>query len=590
MPDTDARLARVRQAMAKRGLSAMLFPTGDAHLSEYIAKRWQTRAYVSGFAGSAGTLIVTQGQAGLWTDSRYHMRADTETAGTPVTVFKVGNPGVPEFMDWLPANLTAGQALGFDPEAVSTQMMLDLQARLNPLGVEVRAAPGLVDEIWPDRPPAAAGPVVEHRLEFAGETAASKLTRLRENLRTKGATSMLITGLDEVAWLLNLRGSDVPLNPVALAFCIVDQDGVRLFVHKDQVSDGLAAALAGQVETLPYGAVQQHLQAMPSATTLLLDPARTNVGLYEAAKHMQLVLAPSPVELMKAVKNRVELAGAAKAHAQDAIAITKLLHWLSVVDASTQTELSVALKLDEFRAGLPGYRGRSFDTIVGYGPNSSVGHYKLNEKNPQRLAPDSLLLIDCGSQFDYGTTDTTRTITLGRPTAEQKHTYTTVLKALIMLSSAKFPHGTTGQRLDSICRFHLWNQLWECRHGIGHGVGSYLHVHEGPQRVNKINSVPFEPGMMNSNEPGIYFEGVWGVRLENVIVTADAGQSVFGRFYQFDTLTPIPFDRSLIDASMLEEREKEWFNRFNQWVFETTSPHLDKAEIAWLREQTAEFV
>ncbi len=589
MPDTSSRLARVRQAMKSRGLDAVLFPTGDAHLSEYIAERWQTRAYISGFRGSAGTLVVTQDMACLWVDPRYHMRADSETAGTPITVLKQGNPGVPEVMEWLPEALSAGATLGFDPEAVSAQTLFDLTRALGPHAVAVEATPGLVDEVWPDRPSTAPAGVVEHPLEFAGESTTSKVQRLRRTLSSKEAAAMLITGLDEVAWLLNLRGADVPLNPVALAFCVVDLDSVRLFVHLDQVSGGLRAALPPQVELLPYDAVADHLRKMPSETPMLLDPARTNVVLYEAAAHMPLVLAPSPVELMKAVKNSAELAGAAKAHEQDAVAITKLLHWLSVVDASTQTELSVALKLDELRHNLPGYRGRSFDTIVGFGPNSSVGHYKLDAINPQPLAQGGLLLIDCGAQFDYGTTDTTRTVTLGQPTPEQRLTYTTVLRALIMLSSTKFPQGTTGQRLDALGRYHIWNQLWECRHGIGHGVGSYLHVHEGPQRVNKVNNVPFEPGMMNSNEPGVYFEGDFGVRLENVIVTTDAGRSVFGQFYQFTTVTPIPFDRNLIDDTLLGPGEKEWLNSYNRWVYEAVSPHLNDEETAWLREQTAPF-
>lgn len=587
MPDTSSRLARARQAMKSRGLSALLVPTGDAHLSEYISARWQTRAYLSGFRGSAGTLVVTADAACLWVDPRYHMRADNETAGAPITVFKQGNHGVPELVDWLKVSLAAGSTLGFDPEVVSAATLLDLRKSLTGGGVDVMATPGLVDETWPDRPAVKPAEVVEHPLEFAGESAASKLERLRKKLEEMGATAMLVAGLDEVAWLLNLRGGDVPLNPVALAFCVVDVEGVKLFTHLEQVSEGLRGALQPHVELLPYGSVADHLRATAASTALALDPARTNVELYEAAAHMQLVLAPSPVELMKATKNSVELQGAAKAHLQDGIAITKLLHWLSDVDPGTQTELSVALKLDALRSDLPGYRGRSFDTIVGSGPNSSVGHYKLDPINPQALRPNALLLIDCGAQFDYGTTDTTRTVVLGEPTSMQRRTYTTVLKSLIMLSSATFPKGTTGQRLDALARYHIWNQLWECRHGIGHGVGSYLHVHEGPQRVNKVNTVPFEPGMMNSCEPGVYFEGDFGVRLENVIVTAQAGEAVFGPFYRFDTLTPCPFDRNLIDEQLLDARETEWLNAYHQRVYETLAPHLDGNERAWLGVHTA---
>lgn len=586
MPDTRSRLARARQAMGSRGLSALLVPTGDAHLSKSIADRWRTRAYLSGFQGSAGTLVLTADAAGLWVDPRYHMRADSETAGTPVTVFKQGNPGVPELVDWLATSLPTGSTLGFDPEALSAATLLDLRTELGPGGVELRAAPGLVDEVWPDRPPARPAEVVEHPPELAGESPSSKLGRLRRTLEGMGATAVLVTALDEVAWLLNLRGSDVPLNPVALAYVLVDKAGVKLFAHLEQLSDGLRASLAPHADLLPYSSVADHLRSSPADTALALDPARTNVELYEAASHMQRLLGPSPVERMKATKNRVELEGATKAHLQDGIAITKLLHWLSVVDPASQTELSVALKLDELRAPLPGYRGRSFDTIVGFGPHSSVGHYRIDAIDPQVLGVSGLLLIDCGAQFDHGTTDTTRTVALGEPTPMQRRTYTTVLKSLIMLSSASFPKGTTGQRLDALARFHLWGQRWECRHGIGHGIGSYLHVHEGPQRVNKANTVPFEPGMMNSCEPGVYFEGDFGVRLENVIVTAPAGEGPFGPFYRFETLTRCPFDRKLIDERLLDARETAWLNAYHQRVHEALAPHLGEDERAWLGGQT----
>ena len=584
MPDTNSRLARARQVMNQHGIDVLLVPTGDAHLSEYISERWQTRAYLSGFTGSAGTLVITGDIAGLWVDSRYHMRADSETAGTEITVFKQGRPATPEVIEWLSGELAPGSTLSLDPEAVSAETLVELREKLN---AEVRPVKGLVDAIWTDRAATEPAPLAEHPLAYAGESAAEKLSRLRARLSEIGATSILVTGLDEVAWLLNLRGSDVPLNPVALAFCVVSMDGVRLFVHQDQVSTSLAEALQDEVEIRPYDSVVDYLSDLPAATSLALDPAKTSVLLYQAAEHMQLVPTPSPVQLLKAVKNSTELEGAAEAYLQDGIAVTRLLHWLSVTDPTTQTELSVAEKPEEFPPGLPADRARSYETIVGFGPNSSVGHYKLDRIKPQALGPDDLLLLDCGVQFSYGTTDTTRTVVLGRPTADQKRTYTTVLKSLIMLGSARFPKGTTGQQLDAIARYQLWNQLWDCRHGIGHGIGSYLHVHEGPQRINRTNQVAFEPGMMNSCEPGVYFEGEFGVRLENVIVTAEAGESVFGDFYRFDTLTLCPFDRVLIDVELLDEREVAWLDRYHRRVFDRLAPHLSSDETDWLAAMTA---
>ena len=581
MPNATARIDRLRKRMQANGVDAWLATTGDAHLSEYLSERWRTRAWLSGFNGSAGRFVVTADQAGLWVDPRYHMRADTETAGTAITVFKEGKPETPELTTWLSETLPAGSVVGIDPESVSAEALHELERRLAPARITVRPCLGL------DRPADVPTPIVDQPLEFAGEAAADKLGRLRARLTEAGAASMLVTALDEVAWLLNLRGNDVPMNPVALAYCIVGPDGVQLFVHEEQVSPGLRAALPDEVGIRPYAAVAASLHELPADTALLLDPAKTNVLLYEATDHLRRVEGASPLDALKARKNETELRCALLAHTYDGVAVTRLLHWLSTTDLTAETELSVSEKLQYFREGLPDCRGASFDTIVGFGPNSSVGHYKLNRENPQPLAPESLLLIDCGAQFLTGTTDTTRTVALGTPTAEHKRTYTTVLKSLIMLSSARFPKGTTGQKLDALGRFHIWANDWECRHGIGHGVGSYLHVHEGPQRINKTNDVVFEVGHVNSNEPGVYFEGVFGVRLENVIAVAPAGTGVFGEFLRFDTLTLCPFDRDLVDVDLLTSHEVEWLDAYHRRVVETLSPHLPEDVRGWLAERAA---
>ncbi len=573
--------------MRSHGVDAWLATTGDAHLSEYLSDRWRTRAWLSGFNGSAGRFLVTNKEAGLWVDSRYHMRADTETAGTPIAVFKEGKPGTPDLEDWLIAALPAGGSVGFDPEAVSAAALQALDARLAPAGLTAKPCRGLIDEAWQERPTDVPTAIVDHPVAFSGEAAANKLARLRQRLDELGATSMLVTALDEVAWLLNLRGGDVPLNPVALAFCIVGPEDVQLFVHVDEVTAGLRAQLPSETVIRPYAEVAAGLSELPTNTVLLLDPVKTNVLLFEATDHIKRVLAPSPLDTMKARKNETELRCAQLAHTYDGAAVTRMLHWLCVTDLSAETELSVSEKLQAFREHLPDYRGASFDTIVGFGPNSSVGHYKLNRENPQPLAAESLLLIDCGAQFLTGTTDTTRTVALGTPTAEHKRTYTTVLKSLIMLGSAHFPTGTTGQRLDAIGRYHIWANNWECRHGIGHGVGSYLHVHEGPQRINKTNDVVFEVGHVNSCEPGVYFEGEFGVRLENVIAVAPAGAGVFGEFLRFDTLTLCPFDRNLIAVDQLTDQETEWLDAYHQRVNDALSPHLPDDVRTWLAERTA---
>ncbi|MCC6310710.1 MAG: aminopeptidase P family N-terminal domain-containing protein [Trueperaceae bacterium] len=580
------RLDRLRSALATRGIDAWLATTGDAHLSEYIGERWRTRAWLSGFRGSAGRLVVTQDVAGLWVDSRYHQRADADTQGTPITVFKEGRPGTPELAAWLATNLPAGSVIGFDPETLSMEAFAEYQARLSPAGLEPRPAHGLIDEVWLDRPEEATSPLFTHPPEYAGETAESKLARLRTCIAAAGADVALLTTLDEIAWLLNVRGNDVPLNPVALAFCLVGMDSVRLYVHMHRVDEALGAALPAEVELSDYGTIAEGLAGLPVTTALLLDPGKVSVALGHAARHVRLVPHPSPVAHLKAVKNPTELAGAAAAHLQDGIALTRLLHWLSECDLAAESEAGVARKLEEFRAGLPEYRGPSFETIVAFGPHSSEGHYRTDAGDRQPLG-DGLLLIDCGSHFPYGTTDTTRTVALGDPTAEQRRTYTLVLKSVIGLSSARFPKGTVGKQLNALARAPLWRAGLDCPHGIGHGVGSYLHVHEGPQRIHPRNEEPFGPGMVNSCEPAVYFEGRFGVRLENVIVTSPDEANAFGEFYRFETLTLCPFDPALIETGMLTSDETEWLNEYHARVERSLSPHLTEPERAWLREKTA---
>jgi len=586
MTAARSRLSRLREAMRRHGVDAWLAPTGDPHLSEYVSARWRTRAWLSGFHGSAGTLVVTQDEACLWVDPRYHMRAERETAGTPIAVFKLGVENVPDLTAWLQRALEPGSTLGLDPATSSVAAVRELEGHLSPGGVTIHGVHDLIDEVWIDRPRLEPAAIVAHPVELAGEHASAKLGRLRARLGEIPATDFLITALDEVAWLLNLRGDDVPMSPVALAFCLVREASVLLFVHEELVARASRDGLPSEVEILPYDSIGAYLRAMPADATLLIDPDRTSIELHDAVRHTRLVLASSPIQGMKARKNAVELAGAASAHRKDGLALTRLLHWLSTTEPTGHTEISVADKLEELRRDLPAYRGPAFGAIVGCGPNSAVGHYASDPDAPQRLDHDAVLLIDCGGQYADGTTDTTRTIVLGRAREEQIRTYTTVLKSLIELSSATFPKGTTGQRLDALARHHLWANGWECRHGIGHGVGSFLHVHEGPQRFDQTNVIPIEPGMVTSCEPGVYFEGKFGVRLENVIVAAPAPRSAFGEYHRFETVTLCPFDRDLIDTEMLTRKECSWLNAYHLQVREALSPHLEHEENRWLEWHT----
>jgi len=582
---TPDRLHGLRAVMAERGLAAWLATTADAHLGEYIGERWRFRAWLSGFHGTAGRLVVTHDRAGLWVDARYHQRADAETRDKPITVFKEGVPGTPELLDWLAETLSAGAVIGFDPETLSLAALTEHRARLAPRGLELRPVTGVMDEAWPDRPPEAPAPVFSHPLELAGETIASKLARLRARVAEVGASAVLVTALDDVAWLFNIRGADVPYNPVASALCLVDMASAQLFVHLGSAA-GVAGELAGHAELREYGEAAAALAALPAGTALVIDPARTSAALAVAAADARLVPHAGLVAELKAVKNEAELAGAATAHRRDGLALTRLLHWLSECSPAEQTEASVAAKLEELRATLPDYRGPSFPTIVAFGPNSSEGHYRTGAAGPQPLGSTGLLLIDCGSQFPCGTTDTTRTVAIGVPGPEEHRAYTLVLKSLVALSAGRFARGTVGRQLNALARAVLWREGLDCPHGIGHGVGSYLHVHEGPQRINKLNDVAFEPGHVNSIEPAVYFEGRFGVRLENVIVTTRAEKNAFGEFYRFETLTLCPFDRGLIDAGLLTGDELAWLDDYHARVDRELGPLLDERARDWLHRQT----
>lgn len=572
--------------MQRHGVDAWIAGTGDPHGSEYLPPRWRTRAWLSGFDGSAGTLVATAADAGLWVDPRYHQRGEAATEGTATALFKEGKPGTPDIATWLGTVLAAGGMVGFDPASVTLSGLRELERRLAPAALRPVAVPGLIDEVWTDRPADAPAPVVAHPLAFAGEAAADKLRRLRVRLDALGATAMLVSALDEVAWLLNLRGADVPMNPVALAYALVERDAVRLFAHVERLSDELRATLPAEVALHPYEDVVAALRAVPAGTALLVDPDRTTALLADAATHARLVLAPSPVAALKARKNEVELQGAAETYLHDGVAFTRLLLWLDTADVARETELSAAERLASFREGLPHYRGPGFETIVGYGPGSSVGHYELDRERPRPLAAASVVLIDAGAQFLTGTTDTTRTVALGPVTDAQRRTYTTVLKSLIRLSTTRFPHGTTGRQLDAIARSVLWAEGFECRHGIGHGIGSYLHVHEGPQRMNKTSDVPIEPWFVTTCEPGVYFEGDFGVRLENVLVAVAAGSSTFGEFLGFETLTRCPFDVRLLDVARLTADEVAWVDAYHARVREDLGPFLPDDARRWLEERT----
>lgn len=585
------RLAALRRLMAEREVDAWLAPSADPHQSEYVAARWQARAWLSGFSGSAGTLLVKQDWAGLWTDSRYHIRAAQELAGSGIELFKNGLPGVPSHIQWLKMNLDPGACLGFDGGVLSVQQVALLEKALQGGEITFAYQKDLVDEIWFDRPAIPRRSISLLGEEFAGESRAAKLARIREEITKQEAQAALLCALDDIAWTFNLRGADVDYNPVAVSYALVDLEGARLFIDPGKVPQEAAAdLLADGVMLAPYEAIVTLWDDLPPETSVLLDRRGTSYKLAQIiAQRCQVKEAPSIPRGLKARKNATELEGLRRAHLRDGAAVVRWFAWLereigpgAPTQTGEHTEITLAEQLTRFRSVGEHFQGLSFNPIIAYRANAAIGHYSARPETTPTIRPTGILLADTGGQYLDGTTDITRTTSLDSPSGEAQRVYTAVLKSLIRLSKARFPQGATGAQLDAIAREPLWAQLWQCRHGIGHGVGHYLNVHEGPQGLAATNSVAFEPGMVVTIEPGVYLEGEFGVRLENMVVVVPAGSSSFGEFYAFETLTWCPFDLDLVAVELLDEGEIAWLNDYHRSVVDKLADYLSPEERAWL--------
>ncbi len=586
---TQEKLRQLRHLMHQRQIDAWIIPSADPHQSEYTADHWQARAWLSGFSGSAGTLVVTQHMAGLWTDPRYHIRAQQELAGSGIDLFRMGAPGVPTYQEWLAHELPRGAVVSFDGLLFSVSQVEQLAATLRKKGVAITRTENLVDQLWTDRPSLPDQPITLLDEAYCGESRGAKLERIRDELNEQGAQALLLTRLDDIAWTFNLRGRDIDSNPVAICYAYIGAEEAHLFIDPVKVSTIIAADLARDgVFLADYESVFDFLARTTANTTVLLDPAQTNFEIKEIiAANGRVQPLPSIPRNLKAVKNDTEIEGFRQAHGRDGTAMVKWLYWLDRYGfAEKQTELTLGSKLTEFRQIGEHYAGLSFGNIVGFGANSAVGHYSPQPETTPVIRPSGILLIDSGAHYLDGTTDITRTITLGDPAAAERLAYSTVLQCLIRLSTTLFPSGTTGGQLDTLARQPLWHHGWNCRHGIGHGVGHYLNVHEGPQRLSPHNNVPLVPGMVLTNEPGVYFEGAFGVRLENIMIVQPARETAFGEFYQFETVTLCPFDPELIDPAYLNSIERSWLNQYHQIVYDRLAPYLNIEERAWLAQKT----
>ena len=585
----DEKLAALRALMRDHAIDAWIVPSADPHQSEYVAERWQARAWMTGFSGSAGTQVVTHDRAGLWTDSRYHLRAEQDLAGTAIELFKDGLPGVPSYTEWLASMLPTGATVGFDANVFSVKEVEKLRQALAAKQVTLNIEHDLVGEIWPDRPARPAGPIFLHDVRFSGEPRAGKLARIRDQMQQQHSDVLLLAALDDIAWTLNIRGSDVTCNPVAVSYAVITDSEARVFVDTGKLPADVRAALAADsIAFAPYDEIGNYLHDLPAGAVVLIDPDKTSYGLAQAVPATCTISEKTSLpRVMKAIKNATELDGIHQAHVRDGIAMVRWLQWLeNEVATGVHTEVTVAAKLEQIRSQARHYQGLSFGIIAGYAANGAIGHYKPEAATAATLEPRSVLVIDSGSQYLDGTTDVTRTASLGTPTPDERRAFTRVLQSLIRLSTAQFPQGTTGAQLDALARGPLWQEGWECRHGIGHGVGHFLNVHEGPPRFSKTGTAPIEPGMVLTIEPGVYFEGRFGIRIENMVIVAARETSEFGDFYGFETVTFCPIDLALVDFSLLSRDEIAWLDSYHRLVFDTLAPHLAPDEREWLRRET----
>lgn len=597
MNEINQRLEKLREVMRREHLSAFIFPSTDAHQSEYVADHWQGRAWISGFNGSAGTAVVTMYSAALWTDSRYFIAAEEQLRGTEFQLMKLKVEGTPTISDWIASELSQNEdecrEVGLDGMVNSYNDTMALISDLRKAGgITVRTNFDPLEQIWMNRPAIPENPVEIQSLNFAGETVDDKIQRIRKALREHHADGILVSALDDIAWTLNLRGTDVHCNPVFVSYLLISSDQVSLFVNSKKISSEVKAYLDEHgISLFDYNQVEEGLESYADYN-ILLDGDETSFCLWKSVKCQEIIAVKSPIPVMKAVKNATEIEGYHRAMLRDGVAMVKFLKWLKpAVEAGGQTEMSIDKKLTSFRAEQNLFRDISFDTIAGYQAHGAIVHYEATPETDAPLLPEGLILIDSGAQYQDGTTDITRTIALGPVTEEMKHVYTLVLKGHIQLELAKFPDGASGTQIDALSRECMWREGYNFLHGTGHGVGSYLNVHEGPHQIRmEWKPTPLRAGMTVTDEPGLYLKGKFGVRIENTLLIKDFVETTFGKFLQMESLTFCPIDTAPIDVDMLLLEEVEWLNAYHREVFEKLSPYLEDEEVGWLAEATKPLV
>lgn len=588
------RLAALRAAMKASGVDAVIINKTDPHQNEYIGEHWALLKYISGFTGSNATLVVTADDARLWTDSRYFLQAAIQLEGTTISLMKEDLPGTPSIGTWLCDVLRPGQHVGINGNTFSATDKRNLEAKLASARVSVRTDFDPAAELWPDRPAQSEDKVFVHELQYAGEAARDKISRVLEAVHAEGADAIMISALDEIAWVLNIRAHDIPFTTVALSFLYLSDTDKVLFINPAKLTPEVIHYLADEgVSHLGYDALFEYIDGIPDNVRVLVEPSRNSAALIERLGTRPLE-ASSPIALMKACKNETQIRGIRAAMTRDGVALVRAFMEIEkrLAEGETLTELDVMRIFRQRRSEQAMFFDESFGMIAGFGEHGAIVHYSATPESNATIEPGGLLLLDSGAQYLDGTTDITRTVSVGgNPTALQRHDFTLVMKGHIALGSQIFPEGTTGHQLDALARHYLWNEGLNYLHGTGHGVGHFLNVHEGPQsvRLNHV-PVPLMPGMVTSNEPGLYRANVHGIRCENLVLTVDDPEhssDEFGRFLYFEPLTLFPFDLTLFDTSIMSDKEIEWVNAYHRMVRDRLTPHLDSAERLWLEEHTA---
>lgn len=587
------RILALRKKMGEKKIDAYIIPSSDPHLSEYVPDRWKSREWISGFTGSAGTIVVTADKAGLWTDSRYFLQADIQLAGTGIELYKASYPETPAIPDFLANELKSGQVVGVDGWVYSATDARNLQHKLERKGIRLEIAYDLISEIWKDRPGIPDNMLFEMPVELSGKSVSDKLNEINNILHKEGADCLLLAALDEIAWTFNIRGTDVMYNPVVVSYAFISEEESVLFVNPKKMPEEVARKLTKEgVLLADYAIIKTYLSRLPEEYSVFLDMNKTNIALYNALPAGCTILnGITPANHLKSIKNETEIEGFRSALVKDGIALTKFYIWLEkqIAAGEVVTELSASAKLSELRAELPMAIMDSFATIAGYAEHGAIVHYSPTPETDATLKPEGLFLMDSGGQYLDGTTDITRTIALGEPTEQMKKDFTRVLKGTIAIAKCKFPAGIRGCLIDAFARKALWDAGIQYLHGTCHGIGHCLNVHEGPQSIRmEENPVILKPGMVMSDEPAMYREGQYGIRTENMVLVVEDSETEYGKFLTFETLTLCYIDTRLVIPSMLSVREHAWLNKYHQMVYDKLSPHLNDEEKEWLKEKTKE--